>query len=124
MLLSIIDFAEENSSQTSGHFLFRSFDGHGHDDRRGAVGPLDELDPLDLVPPLGNDGQVANLPALEVESKFGSGHVNFANIVREVFAVLERMVFSAAVLVMEADDERHGTLDTPREAPAAYAAQE
>ncbi len=69
------------------------FEGHRHDDRGGVVGPLDELDLADGFGPLGADGEVAELLPPEAEGELGLGDVDRPDVIGEVDAVLQGVVF-------------------------------
>src|SRR2546423_15406948 len=85
--------------------LFSSFNSYRHDHRRCLIRTFDEFNTVNLVAALRVNGQVTNLPAIEVKGELGAGHIDTANIVREMLAVLEGMVLHLAVLVVKAHDQ-------------------
>ena len=79
---------------------------HRHDDRGGVVVPFDQLDLGERLAAGGMNGEVADLLAAQVEGELGAGHVDAADVVGEVLAVLERVVLGLAVGVVQPDDQR------------------
>jgi len=98
--------------------------GNGHDDRRGGIVSLHELDTVDLRFLLGLNRQVAELLVAQLEGELGFGDVDLTDVIREVDTVLERVILGGAVCIMQPDDHRGRTLGGGGEAPAAHAAQQ
>src|SRR5712692_3171518 len=96
---------------------------HRHHHGRRFVRTLDELDYLDFLAPLGMDGEIANLPPPQAESKLRIGDILAADIIGEMDAVFQRMVLCLAILVMESEDDRNGAFLSVGITPAAHPAQ-
>src|SRR5262249_29564852 len=60
---------------------FRCLYRHGHDDRGGIVGALNELDLRDCLCSLGLDDEIANLSTPQRESELGARNIHSADIV-------------------------------------------
>ena len=71
------------------------------------IGALDEVDLLEALGSLRANGEIPDLIiAGEAERELGFRDIEMANVVREVEAVIERVILLLAVSVLEAHDHR------------------
>src|SRR5262249_38359050 len=74
---------------------------HLHHDGGRIIGTFDKFNFLDLVRALRLHCEVADLLAAQCEREFGTGNIHAADVIGEVFAVFQLLVFDLVIGVME-----------------------